>query len=373
MTKTASAALDAAERVHAGSSTGFDWAMIALCAWFQFGAYLDGWAHIHLPELETFFSPWHAVLYSGFLAVTALTVGSLIRNHARGHPWRRALPGGYGLSLLGVLIFMAGGVGDMIWHLLFGIEADVEALLSPTHLVLALGAALIYSGPLRSAWRRSDFSTLGWFAQLPMVVSAAFLLSLLTFFTQYAHPFSRPWPALGNRPTSTFFPVEAPDPLFRGAGVLSLFVGQSMGIVGILLQMGLLMGVVLLVVGRWSWSLPPGALTIVFTVNAILMGFMRDEKILIPGAALAGLAADLLLKQLKPSVTRPGALRLFAFAVPAIYCVLYFVTLMFTKGVWWSIHLWMGSIVLTGIVGWLMSYLLVPPWTADQRRLAPMP
>jgi hypothetical protein len=30
-------------------------------------------------------------------------------------------------------------------------------------------------------------------------------------------------------------------------------------------------------------------------------------------------------------------------------------------GTTWSIHLWLGSCILAGIVGLLLSYLLVPP------------
>lgn len=350
-----------AQRARSIGTVGFDWAMITLCAWLQFGFYLDAWAHFHRPELETFFTPWHAVLYSGFLAVTALTVGALVRNHAKGASWQRALPEGYGLSLVGVMIFIAGGVGDMIWHTLFGIEVDVEALLSPTHLLLALGSTVIYTGPLRSAWRRVGSKAEHWSAQLPMLLSLAFLLSSLTFWTTYAHPFARPWSALGNRPTSTFFPLQAPDPIHSfGAAASAVFV-HALGVASVLLQSAWLSGVVLLAVRRWSWSLPPGGLTIVFTVNALLMGFMRDEKILVPAAALAGVAADLLLKQLRPSVARPVAFRLFACTVPATYSLFYFLTVMLTKGMWWSLPLWSGAIVLAGFVGWLLSYLMLPP------------
>ena len=363
--RAVSVVLESTAQEQTGSSVGFDWAVVGACAWFQFGAYLDGWAHLHLPELESFFTPWHAVLYSGFLAVAALTVGALLRNRARGRSWRQALPAGYELSLLGVLIFAAGGAGDMLWHLVFGIEIDFEALLSPTHLVLGFGATLIFTGPLRAAWRRPETSAQG-VLQLPMLFSLAFLLSSFTFWTLYAHPLGRPWAAPGNRPTAASFPVFSPDPLVRGGGLISFYIVDALGVASVLLQAALLAGVVLLAVRRWGWSLPPGGFTLVFTVNAILMGFMRDQKILIPAAFLAGALGDLLLKWLRPSVARAAALRLFAFAVPAVYYLCYFVALKLTKGVAWSVHLWTGSVMLAGFVGLLLSYLVVPPRSAGQ-------
>jgi hypothetical protein len=82
---------------------------------------------------------------------------------------------------------------------------------------------------------------------------------------------------------------------------------------------------------------------------------------LIPVAAIAGLAAGGLLYQLKPSVARVRALRLFAAAVPLIWYSVYFLALRLTEGIWWSVHMWAGAIVLAGFVGWLASYLVVPP------------
>ncbi len=57
------------QRKQPAGSMQFDRVMVALCSWLMGGLYLDGWAHNHVPELETFFTPWHAVLYSGFFAV----------------------------------------------------------------------------------------------------------------------------------------------------------------------------------------------------------------------------------------------------------------------------------------------------------------
>ena len=51
-----------------------DLAVALATLWLTAGLYLDGWAHSHVPELETFFTPWHGVLYSGYAAL-AVAVG----------------------------------------------------------------------------------------------------------------------------------------------------------------------------------------------------------------------------------------------------------------------------------------------------------
>ena len=305
------------------------------------GLFLDGWAHTHIPQLETFFTPWHAVLYSGYLSVALFLVISLYRNHARGYAWSRALPSGYALSLLGAGIFAVSGVADMIWHILFGIEQNVEALLSPTHLGLATGGILCLSGPLRAAWRRPESATRGWRALLPMLFSVTFIFSVFTFFTEYAHPFVRL--------TASFIYTE----FFFGVQT-----SISLGLVSILFQAALLAGIVLLVVRRFT--LPFGAFTMMFTVNIALLSILGNHYDLIPSAALAGLGADILYWRLKPSTKRPDMLRLFAFAVPALFFLCYFLNLEIIQGIQWSIHLWLGSVFISGIIGLLLSYLVVP-------------
>jgi hypothetical protein len=37
----------------------------ALCGWVVAGMVLDAWAHQNASQLETFFTPWHAVLTPG--------------------------------------------------------------------------------------------------------------------------------------------------------------------------------------------------------------------------------------------------------------------------------------------------------------------
>src|SRR5262245_10952644 len=115
----------ATPRIQPAGSIHFDWAMIVLAIWLVSGAFIDGWAHTHGKVDATFFTPWHIIFYSGFVAAASYLVGHALCNLVRGYPWRTVLPSGYGLSLLGALIFWFGGMGDLLWHFLFGIEQDV--------------------------------------------------------------------------------------------------------------------------------------------------------------------------------------------------------------------------------------------------------
>src|ERR1700736_4636819 len=97
----------------------FDGAVAALLVLLLAGFYVDLWAHAHGRTDNTFFTPWHAGLYSMLAAVGLFLAGAVLRNHQRGAPWRLSLPPGYGLSMLGVGVFLVGGVADLIWHLIF--------------------------------------------------------------------------------------------------------------------------------------------------------------------------------------------------------------------------------------------------------------
>jgi hypothetical protein len=316
----------------------FDWLLAGLGTWTISGLYLDGWAHFHDQVDDTFFTPWHAALYSG-VAVLTITLAAFQLGHmARGQAWRRALPRGYGLSLVGALMFLAGGGLDMAWHTLFGFEADVEALLSPAHLWLAAGGLLMVTGPLRAAWRSSNAPAGNWLSLGPAVWSAANVLSIATFFTNFAHPVVN---------TFTVFSAR------------SDWRGQSLGLAGILLQSVVLAALSLMLVTRWK--LPVGTLSLILGVNTALMSVLTDEYRLIPAGLLAGVIADALVWRWSPSLQRPRAWQAFAFAVPAAFSALYFLTLKITSGLGWSIHLWAGAILLSGLVGWSLSWLIMAP------------
>ena len=324
------------------SSLRTDWIVITLAIWFLGGLYLDGWAHNNLSSsLESFFTPWHAVFYTGFLAVGGYHAWLMWQNHRRGYAWSAALPVGYELSLWGLGIFAAGGAGDMLWHEILGIETGIEALFSPTHLMLATGIALIVAGPLRSTSHRLQAETADWRALFPLILSLTFLLSLFTFMAQFAFLLTDPWVLTGRR-----------------AGIDGE-IRQVVGMLAALLNTGLLMGVVLPVLRRWR--LPAGTLTFMLTVNIALMAVMRDDFVGVPTAVLTGLLGDILLLWLRPSPQRPKQFRLFAFLLPLILYGLFVLTIELTADSWWSIHMLTGLPILAGITGFLLSYLVLPP------------
>jgi len=613
------------------SSLRFDWIVAGLSAWIVGGLYLDGWAHHHGKVDDSFLTPWHAALYSGVLVMFLFLFLNQARNTFKGYPLQRSLPKGYLLSLIGVALFLLGGLLDFLWHAAFGVELDLEALLSPTHLLLATSGVLMVSGPIRALHSRMQTGEVftGWKKLGPLVLCATFILSIITFFTQFAHPIGYPmagkltaidqgrfsdiylinsdgtsqtrltstldtnawggawspdgrqivftqreikednnaqsalylmngdgsgvkqltdmpgheylpdWSPDGARiafvsstqhaqqiyainvdgsnlqqlteaTNPTFGPAWSPDGkkivyalsthtsselylmnadgsdatqltsngAYNGGGVWSpdgqqiafhssdannnsdiylinadgsgekrltvssadeyspawspdgrqiaflsweddvvdiyvmdvaafglqdteesqrrnlthnhaleinspewspdgktilfsanghttlpdLYTNQSLAVAGLLFQSALLMGIVLTLIK--NWTLPFGALTLMFTLNGFLMSVFHDEYVLALSMFGAGLIADSLLAWLKPSAQRHVRFWLLAFSVPALFCALYFLALQITQGMDWAIHLWLGTIFLTGIIGLLVGFLVVSPLSA---------
>jgi hypothetical protein len=319
----------------------FDWGAVAVSAWVIMGVYLDTWAHKHIVnELESFFTPWHAVLYSGLLAMMVYFGVNVWRYKQVTGSWVTAVPSGYHLSLIGIALFLVGGIGDMLWHIAFGLETGFDAGVSPTHLLIGLAIGLIVSGPWRAAWHRAETATL-W----PAVVSMTMLLSMFAVLTLFANPFVSPYAHVSRNP---------------GSNGQIIFLTQSIAFAGTVMQTIVLMSLVLLSLRRWG-MLPFGAITFLLTVNVALLTLAEDEYLLVLAAFLGGLVADGLVWGLKPSPSRPTHFHLFAFLMPAALYTIYFSLLLLTGGVWWSVHMWTGNIVVAGLVGWLVSYLILPP------------
>lgn len=323
----------------------FDWILSFFLAIFISGSYLDSWAHNHLAaELETFFTPWHGVLYTGFTLAAGYQVFVMFRATMRGIPWQKALPAGHQLSMIGIVIFAVGGVGDMLWHETFGIEVGIEGMISPTHLILIAGSIFLFSAPLRAAWLRPQIRPT-WREMGPAMLSILFLYSLFTLVGQFA--------TIVGTPRLMVDPIE--DILLRE-------VHDFQGVAGVMITTAFMMGLILLAVKRWQ-RLPIGALTVILLVNTVMIFLARQKftegyAIILLTALIAGIAADALLIFLKPSTERGLSFYIFAFLVPFIYFMLFFGAILLTSGLRWSVHVWTGTPVMAGFVGVLIALLL---------------
>ncbi len=321
------------------SSVALDWVVALFSIWFVGGVFTDGWAHNHLNKaLETFFTPWHALFYSGFTAL-AVAIGVVwYLNYKKGYHWKHAWPRGYRLAAVGILVFFIGGAGDLVWHLLFGIEASVDALLSPTHLVLAIGGALTVSAPLRSAFARSTKAT-SLLRELPGIISLTAVFSLALFMTQYLNPVTHPW-LLASKQTSDVF--------FGQALGISNFIYYSIALTGFLLY-----------VNRRR-ALPFGATAILVGLSTLGMAAMKDTYYLLPWVIGAGLLIDVKKWYVVKRYTGNLRIQLLAVAIAVIATLGFLAGSLFHGGTWWSIHLLAGAVAVSAIAGWLVSFLALP-------------
>jgi hypothetical protein len=306
--------------------------------WIVGGLFLDGWAH-NAEKAETFWTPWHAVLYSGFLAAALWGAISRRRERAGG----LEVPRDH-LMTIGLAAFAVGGVSDMGWHTVFGVEEDLEALLSPTHLLLMVGGLLLTTAPLRAAWHQPDMHP-RLPAFLPAVVSAALSAAVLGFFLQFSSPFH-----LHH------------EEFAAGAGDAV----QSSVVLGFLVTTALLVGLAMLLL--WRWRTPPGTLAVVFTAFALLMTGLHAfrELPLVLAALAAGAVGDVL-------VARGAGARSIGVLVPLTMWASWFAVYDLVWALGWAPELWTGTIVLSALTGFGLSLLAAPPAlpaTRDQQPTA---
>ncbi len=327
---------------------------ITLGLWMLIGLAIDGWAHHTRAQLEEFFTPWHALLYSGYAASALWLCWLVWRGRRAGRIGRDAIPRGYGLGLAGALLFGAAGFGDMLWHATIGIEQNRKASLSPTHLLLFAGIALIVTCPFRSAWASDNPAedAPSFVAFLPALLSLTATLGVAAAMTVWLWAFVN----IGHLPGV----AAAIQPQFGAAGP-PVDLRQDLGLAMILITNLLLLAPVLLVLRRWQ---PPfGSVTLIFAAVGALMslvvGLRHPEQLaaIVP----AGLLADAAIARFRPCPARPAAFRLFATALPLILWGLHFLVAALVAGVTWPPELWLGAVIMAALSGLTLSVLMLPP------------
>ncbi|HEU5156078.1 MAG TPA: hypothetical protein VFU43_03715 [Streptosporangiaceae bacterium] len=334
------------------ASYGADLVTVLLGVWFTAGLMLDAWAHNNKPELETFFTPWHAVFYSGF-AATAGWIAWTSRGALRSGP--RAIPTGYAPALVAVAGFAVAGFGDFVWHTAFGIEQSIDILFSPTHLGLATTMLVIVTAPLRSALGdRSLPPAPGLVRLLPAILPMALGAALVLLFLQYANAFD--------------FDSE------RIVAALST-VDESLTArwVSAMAVTNLVLIVPVLTLAR-RWRPPFGAITIIYTFVAGLCGAITnfESPELIIGLVAAGGCADLLAGWLRPTPERLTQFRAFAALTPLVTWSIYIAAAYLAAPPAESatgfagshpealIEIYTGAPIVQALIGLLVAMLLVP-------------
>jgi hypothetical protein len=296
-----------------------DVAAAVFSTWVVVGLFVDGWAH-NAGKPETFWTPWHAVLYSGFLAGMAWFALDLHRDRRHG-TFVRPDP----LVLAGFGLFAAGGLVDMTWHTIFGVEKDLEALLSPSHLLLMVAGLLLVTSPIRSALGRPEPAR-SWRDFAPTAVGLTLAVAVLAFFTQFASALHASFPDV--------FAAGASDEL------------QVVGVAAVLLPNALLVGALLWTTSRWP-NPPTGTFTLMFGGTALLMAGLDafDQLALVVPVAAGGLLADVLVARRYPA-------QLVAVAVPIVTWVGWFAVYHAGWGLGWEAELTSGTVVFAALTGY---------------------
>ena len=319
-------------------ATAIDAVVVVVATWFVLGGYVTAYAYVHQPGqiLEGPAKAGFTTVTAAWAVLTLYLFAGFAVGLRQGKAWNRALPDGQTGTFAAALIFGAAWIVDQaFWSQVFGAgDVGLDSLFTPPHLVEMAAAAVIVSGPLRAAARRGDTT-----ASPVALTSAALLLSVLTFATQFGHPLIDPWPA-GDYEYRTLVPA---------------WLRENMGMAALLAQTAILAGTGLLL--NSAFKLRPGSLTFVFMLNGILVCITKGHFHLLPVPILAGIAADAWVAY---SARRPGKPSASLCAmIGGSYCFAYMAELsILPAGTTWGPSLWAGAIIACTMLSWLMGRLL---------------
>jgi hypothetical protein len=170
---------------HRPLSSGDLWLLFAATVIMIVGLQLDAYAHATQPALETFFTPWHGVMYLGMLLCGA-TIGWFVRRNLKAGATSlfAAIPKGMTGAVAGMAILAISGGIDTAWHTSFGIETGLEISLSPSHLGIISGMFLVASSPMAVLWKQARLLTAS--ERSMMVASAGLAFTTVHIITTHA-------------------------------------------------------------------------------------------------------------------------------------------------------------------------------------------
>jgi hypothetical protein len=309
------------------------------------GVLSDAWAHTNIGNLESFFTPWHALLYSGYAVTAAWTFWLGYRRRAQAPRWwRDGWPAGYGWGALGAVGFAAAGVLDMIWHSIFGVEITLNIVLSPSHLLLTLSGTLLVTSPLRSWWATGTTRRRAPTGITALALGSIFGVLLLSHSTAFR----------STAPTHPYdFVLGSPSHIEASYGTARYLATTMILLVPVLLvyRRRSVLGVATATVGA------------IFLFSLVTAEFPAELIAVALGATAGALAVDLLAARLD-AVRGPHAtmrLPIVGALFGALFTAGHLLGLQVVDGIAWPVELWTGSIVLAAVAGTALGGLATPP------------
>ena len=322
------------------------------------GLAVDTRRHRMANRLDTFYTPAHGLVYAGWVACAVVVLRVVRKEMADGARRFGAVPQGFEPAVIGVVVFGIGGVGDLLWHTVFGIEQRIKILFSPTHLLLMAAMLMVAFGVIRSAWMTADLpvepstasptphrrhATVAFRQFWPVVVAAGSMISVLLVFVQFSSPYEAP-----------LFSSSAPF------GALQTIL-ETLGSLAVMITSVVLFGIVLLLARRWV--LPFGTFCITFAVAAsgtfVYMDF-RPVRLLL-SLLVGAVACDCLCWALRRVPDARLSYRLLGGLAPLLVWTSYVVFSVADKAIVWSAEQWTGTLLWSSLIGLALTVLLLPP------------
>lgn len=323
-----------------------DAVLLACASVLLVGLFLDGWAHSSfVDELEGFVTPWHAIVFAGFVLTSGWILWMVQRRRVAGRPLRAAVPIGYLPAVVAVVAFFVGFNADAVWHTVFGLEADVDALLSPSHLLMAAALVTMVSTPwrvqppARGSWR-ADGTRIASLLATTLVVAFFLLYLWVTSFTLGSAEFER-------------FIAGTEAPFMSEVAQITVLAG------GFVLSAIVLAPLLLLA----RSPVPRGAATLLVVVPALGLEAVRE----LPNAwslvafVAAAVAAEVVLATVADQRRR---VLLLGGVVPGVLWATHWIVFAAVHGTGWEAEIYSGQVISAVFAGLALAWVM----RGDDRR-----
>lgn len=289
-------------------------------------------------EEEGYITLFHSLAFLSFFAILLGVFFVVLYNRfSCNDKWIKTIPKNYGTSIIGIFLFCLSSLTDFIWHIIFGFESGVEAITSPSHILMGIGFVLLIISPLRKIWLKRNLEKKEIYLG---VFSFSLIITTIILFTLYSNP------------------IMNLVPTFRASSYASIDLFNLRGITNILIFNIILMASIIMLLRRFT--LPIGSITIILTTVSLISVFFSHNFVFLPAFVISGVLADIFYYYTQPSIDNIIQLRIFSILLPFVTYSLYYLTIWFEYTINLNIHVWTGSIVTAMISSLLVSYAIIP-------------